>query len=502
MPRLALSNIEKNYGATQALSNGALELHAGEVHMLVGSNGSGKSTLCKIIAGSVRPDRGTIKMHGNAIDIPNPAAARDAGVSIFFQELSLANNRTVAENIVMNDLPCHPGVVGRGFVDRSALRDRAELAVAPYVDVVGADFTLDTPVGQLRADQRQLVEIMKTCQSGGDIIIFDEPTSALDRAQSEAFFKEIDRLKMGGAAIVFISHRMEEVFEIGDRISVIRDGTTVFSAPISETSQEELVAEMVGGQGRTDGFAAAPEPRQTEAMRLRVTDLTCDGLQSISFEVGRGEILGLGGLHGQGQSTLLRSLFGLTGARGQIELDGKPIAVGTPKSAIRQGMAYVSGDRGRDGAITDRPIFENVMPIRFLRRATGLVRPRQQAAEAEAALARLSTKYAGLEASINALSGGNQQKVIIARWLIDLPDVLLLDDPTKGIDIATKMELFDLIRGLADQGMSILLYSSEDAELLANSDRILVFNNGGVSRALTGADRTRTNLTQAAFEAA
>lgn len=497
MPQLKLTGIEKIYGATKALKDGSLSLYSGEVHILVGSNGSGKSTLCKTIAGSVRPSRGTIELHGKPVKFESPADARAVGVSIFFQELSLSNNRTVSENIVLNKLPAKHGIV-----DRASIQRLAEIAVAPFKHVVGDGFGLDVPVGQLRADQRQLVEIMKTLHSGSEFLIFDEPTSALDRAQSEAFFAELVRRKEQGACIIFISHRMEEVFEIGERVTVLRDGETVFSAKLTETTQDELIAQMVGAEGSLVGFLEPPAVRVNSKVRLTVNNLRTDRLHGISFDLHRGEILGLGGLHGHGQSELLRSLFGLTSATGQVTLDSTPLRIDSPRAAIRQGIAYVSGDRGRDGAITERPILENVIPISYLRRAKQFVFPSKATAEANEALSKLSTKYGSVGDSINSLSGGNQQKVIIARWLIDLPDVLLLDDPTKGIDIATKLELFDLIRRLAEQGMAIILYSSEDAELLANSDRIIVFNNGGVSRELTGAKRDRINLTEASFEAA
>ncbi|WP_417248575.1 sugar ABC transporter ATP-binding protein [Celeribacter sp.] len=497
MPHLELSQMTKSFGATQALKEGNLSLHSSEVHMLVGSNGSGKSTLCKIIAGSVEADSGTISLNGKAVNIKSPSDARKLGVSIFFQELSLSNNRTAAENIVLNALPAR-----RGLLDRKSIQEQAKSALEPFAEVMGAAFDLDTPVGQLRADQRQMIEIMKTFHSGGDILIFDEPTSALDRSQSEAFFNEIERRKADGASIIFISHRMEEVFDIGDRVTVIRDGKTVYSSRISETSQKHLVAQMVGIEQDHDGFAAAPDRPVATDVHMTVHNLSSGKLKPTSFELKRGEILGLGGLHGQGQSDLLRSLAGLTRATGTVHLDGKTLNLKSPRTAILQGMAYVSGDRRNDGAITGRTILENVTPISLLKRGTMFLRSGPQSKSAKTALSHLSTKYEGLSASIDALSGGNQQKVIISRWLTDKPDVLLLDDPTKGIDISTKIELFDLIRELAQSGLSIILYSSEDAELLANSDRILVFNNGEVCKELTGADRTKTKLTQAAFEAA
>ncbi|MEH6451945.1 MAG: ATP-binding cassette domain-containing protein, partial [Psychromonas sp.] len=253
--------------------------------------------------------------------------------------------------------------------------------------------------------------------------------------------------------------------------------------------------------GVNTGFQP-PEVRASEKIHLSVEKLVNAKLKSVTFDLKKGEILGLGGLHGQGQSALLRALYGVESKQGVITYEGREIKLQSPRQAIKKGVAYVSGDRRRDGTITGRSILENVTPILFLKRSIKFIRYTRTTELSKVALTFLSTKYTSLTASIGSLSGGNQQKVIIARWLIDKPDILLLDDPTKGIDIVTKNELFDLIRRLASGGMSIILYSSEDAELLTNSDRILVFNNGAVTKELTGKDRTHFNLTQASFEAA
>jgi len=538
MARLTLTGIGKRYGPTVALSRADLDLHPGEVHVLMGSNGSGKSTLCKIVAGSVRPDEGQLTWEGQEISIASPRDAAARGIGIFYQELSLAWHRTVAENIALPRLP-----VRAGLVDRAGVARLAEAQIAPFAEVAGDGFGPDVPVSHLRPDQRQLVEIMKCLASDARVMIFDEPTSALDRAQTARFFDVLRGLKAEGRSIVFISHRMDEIFEIGDRVTVIRDGTTVATAPLSDTSQERIIADMVGEEaavspaGEDNGTSASPvapdvpmqgtaavdpgvdapardragratdpAPRSADASTtaplLQVRGLTGARLRDVSFTLAAGEIVALGGLHGQGQSALLRTLFGAEPAtRGGAELAGAPLDIRSPRAAIRAGLAYVSGDRGRDGAITDRPILENTVPIHFLRRRMALARPGPLSARAKEALSALATRYAGLSASIGSLSGGNQQKVVIARWLIDPPKVLLLDDPTKGIDLATKTELFALIRRLAAEGMGVVLHSSEDAEILANADRILVFNGGRISRELAGEERTRFNLYEAAYDA-
>ncbi|MBS9721920.1 sugar ABC transporter ATP-binding protein [Tianweitania sp. BSSL-BM11] len=499
MARLAAKAVSKTYGATKALRRGDLEVEAGEVHVLIGSNGSGKSTLCKIVAGSVRPDNGELLFEGHPMVVSGPNAARKIGIGIFYQELSLAPHRTVAENILLSDLP------GGVFVDRKALNTKAQRYIDLFKNVTGDNFHAGAIVETLRPDQRQLVEIMKALSSEAPILIFDEPTSALDRAQVDRFFEILRELKDDGRSIVFISHRMDEIFALGDRVTVIRDGETVATKRIAETDAAEVIRLMVGG----DETLTAAEPHQPTAVAataktvLAVDALSGDGFGNVSFNVAAGEILGLGGLHGQGQSAVLRALFGATPpTSGTVLLNDKALASSSPRATINRGLAYISGDRRRDGVIAGRPILENVTPVHALKQRLSLATPSSLREKAKPALEALRTKFAGFSHPIGSLSGGNQQKIVIARWLIDRPDVLLLDDPTKGIDLQAKTDLFQLIRKLAAEGMAIVLYSSEDAELLGNADRILVFNGGSVTRELTGADRTPFNLYQAAYEAA
>ncbi|MBT1157950.1 sugar ABC transporter ATP-binding protein [Aminobacter anthyllidis] len=499
MSKLIMRGVSKAYGATLALRRGDLTVEGGEVHVLIGSNGSGKSTLCKVLAGSVRPDSGEILIDGKAVTITGPHAARTSGIGIFYQELSLAGHRTVAENICLPDMP------GGIFVDRAALESRAQRYIALFDTVSGEGFSAEAVVENLRADQRQLVEIMKALATEAPITIFDEPTSALDRAQVDRFFEILRDLKVEGRSIIFISHRMDEIFAIGDRVTVIRDGETVGTEKIADTNPGAVIRLMVGGQDELAPGASAPPA--TAAARngavLTIANFSGKGFANVGFEVAKGEILGFGGLHGQGQSAVLRAIFGANpSSGGTLALSGSAFAPSDPRAAIRRGLAYVSGDRSRDGVISGRPILENVTPIHYLRQKLFLARPSALAERVKPALEALHTKFAGLSHPINSLSGGNQQKIVIARWLIDRPDVLLLDDPTKGIDLSAKADLFSLIRKLAAEGMGIVLYSSEDAELLNNADRILVFNGGKVRRELTGADRTRYNLYQAAYEAA
>lgn len=505
MCRLKLQHIVKQYGATTALACGDLLLDRGEIHVLIGANGSGKSTLCKVIAGSVKPDSGLFERDGRAVALGSPQDARAEGICLFYQELSLSGHLTVAENICLYDLPSKAGIL----VDAETLAQKAALYVDKFAAVAGEDFSVDVQLSKLRPDQKQLVEIMKTLASEAEILIFDEPTSALDRAQVECFFSILRDLRAQGRSIIFISHRMDEIFEIGDRITVIRDGTTISSHKVEETDQATIIRDMIGEQSAQPAsepdHKAVPAAAHSEARKTRLSakDVKSGRLKGISFDLAEGEILGLGGLHGQGQSVLLRTIFGAEKmVAGSLMSGDRSIRNASPRSAIRNGFAYVSGDRVRDGVISGRSIRENVSPIHFLKSRKLLAFPSSLEGIVKPALAALSTKYASLSHSIASLSGGNQQKAVIARWLTNPPDILLLDDPTKGIDLGAKNELFALVRKLADEGMAIILYSSEDAELLSHSDRILVFNNGSVTRELTGDDKTRFNLYQAAYAGA
>lgn len=498
MAKLGLHGVSKRYGATVALRRGDLEIEGGEVHVLIGSNGSGKSTLCKIVAGSVAPDAGEVLLDGRSVAVSGPQASRALGIGIFYQELSLAAHRTVAENICLPDLPRKAGFL----VDRRTMNERADRYIALFAHVAGTGLSADATMESLRPDQRQLVEIMKTLATEASTLIFDEPTSALDRPQVERFFEILRERKRGGRGIVFISHRMDEIFAIGDRVTVIRDGATVGTTRITDTDQASVIRLMVGDQ-EEPGAAPAPAGAEHGEVVLSVSRLSGSGCRDVSFEVAAGEILGFGGLHGQGQSAVLRAIFGAEPPEaGEIRLKGSPLDAGDPREAIRRGCAYVSGDRGRDGVIHGRPILENVAPVHCLRNRLLVARPAALRDRARPALEALRTTFAGFAQAADSLSGGNQQKIVIARWLMDRPAVLLLDDPTKGIDLSTKTDLFNLVRRLAAEGMGIVFYSSEDGELLSHADRILVFNGGSISRELCGAARTRYNLYHAAYEAA
>ena len=493
---LEVKGVNKHFGAVVALESAELEVKRGEVHVLIGSNGSGKSTLCKIIAGSVIPDAGEIRIGGTVTAINRPQDATQAGIGVFYQELSLVPQLYVAENLLLAALPRK----GPGLVDRAAIRRRAEALVEPFAEVAGYGFALDALVQDLRSDQRQILEVLKVLATEARIIIFDEPTSSLDKRQVTVFFDLVRELRDSGRAIIFISHRMDEIFEIGDRVTVLRDGRSVECLRLAETDQDTLVQHMVGSLIAPVSAGQHQARDDYDDTLLSVENLCAHRLDGVSFELRRGEILGFGGLHGQGQSLALRILFGAEPATaGEIQLTGSSRRPSKPADAIRKGLAYLSGDRNRDGVLLTRPILENLVAADLTKHKRFFLYPQRLIRKISPVVERLKMRFSGFSAPISSLSGGNQQKAVIGRWLTIQPDILLMDDPTKGIDLHSKTDLYQIMRELAAEGVSIILYSSEDAELLGIADRILVFNGGRIVQQLEGTQLTAFNLYQAAY---
>jgi len=493
MQALAANAIRKRFGGVVALDGAEFTLAPGEIHALIGSNGCGKSTLCKIIAGAVSADAGELRLDGRAVSFSSPAQAAAAGIEMFYQELSLIPAMSVAENIRLGREP----LTRLGLVDRDALRATCAAQIAGFGEALGHGVDPDMPVAELSADQRQIVEILKVLARDARIIIFDEATAALDRHQVDVVFRELTRLRDAGRSVIFISHRLDEVFAIADRVTVMRNGRSVMTRPLVQATRDDVIAAMVGD---TPPPRSQARHRPTPDPALTVAGLDAGRLAGISMTLRRGEIAGLGGLHGQGQSEFLRTLYGATPiAAGAIAIGGTRVDVHGPLAAIRHSIAYVSGERSRYGIMAIRPIFENLVLALLVRDRHLAVARRRLEQGIAAVIAGLQLKFPSLDAPASDLSGGNQQKVVIARMLATGPAILLLDDPTKGIDLGAKADLYAIMDDLCAQGVSILLYSSDDKELLAVCDRILVFNGGRIVAELAGDERTELALYRAAY---
>ena len=473
-PLLEVRGLAKRFGAQAALEGVSLQIAAGEVHALAGENGAGKSTLMAILSGALAPDEGTLLWEGREVTLPDVRAAQDLGVSIVHQEPQLVSSLSVAENVGLGRLPHRAGPLR--LVDAGAMRAAARAAL----DVLGVAVPLDVPVGAIGVAQRQLVAIARALHFGARLIILDEPTSSLSLAEVEALLTSLRALRERGTALVYISHRLEELRAIADRVTVLRDGHVVTTAPMAAMSQEALIAAMSGRELAAD-LQAGPPPAGPEP-RLRVRDLTQAGrLHPFTLEVREGEVVGLAGLMGSGRSRALRTIFGADRRdAGTVEVrtaDGWR-AVHDVAGAIAAGMGLVPEDRRALGLVFTATIGDNIAlrtPPEGLR--WGLLRRGVLRAVAEAAFSTLRIKAPGIDTPVRTLSGGNQQKVVLGRWLRDTR-VLLLDEPTRGVDVSAKAEIHRDLRELARSGMALLVASSEIPELLALCDRIAVLREG------------------------
>ena len=489
-PVLQLTGISKRFGAVQALTDVDLALFANEVHALVGENGAGKSTLVKILAGIHHPDAGRIRLSGEDLVLSGPAAARDLGIAVIHQHPNLFPDLTVAENVFVGRLPRN-GVRGVdwGELNRTAQRLFENLGVKQSVSV---------PVRGLSVADQQLVEIAKSLSLDARVLVMDEPTASLSSHEVERLFTIIRQLRGRGVAILFVDHRMEEVFEIADRVSVLRDGRHVITAAINELNPADAIRHMVGRRLET----LFPKEQATIGeIALEVRGLTRRGVFSnASFQVRRGEILGLAGLVGAGRTEIARVLFGIDRAdAGEVLVAGKHAEIKSPKDAMRLGIVYVPEDRHEQGLVLDFSIAANVsLPI-VERLSRLLVVDRAQERQIATDYSKqLQVRSTGVEQAASGLSGGNQQKVVIAKWLATKPTVLLLDEPTQGVDIGAKAEVHRIISQLAGQGMAIVLISSELLEVLGMADRIVVLHEGRVAAEFARDDATQERVMAAA----
>ena len=496
VPLFRMEGISKRYGGVRALEKAELSVVPGRIHAILGENGAGKSTLIKIMAGVVAPDEGRMTMDGREVTFASPAAANQAGIACIFQELSLIPELSVADNIVISDPPKR-----FGMIDRRAQRRIAEeaLARAGAGDIHPLALVKDLPLSR-----RQMVEIAKALARKPRILILDEATSALTAADVAKIFAVLKRLRSEGLALLYISHRMNEIAELADDCTVFRNGRNVATYTAGTKSDNEVVEMMIG---REYSHVFPPKPQRTSVDTSAVLECRnlswTDRLNDISLTVRAGEVVGLGGLDGQGQRELLLAFFGvLRGLSGQVLIDGKPVSIASPAAARqnRIGMALIPEDRKTEGLMLPMSVRENLSFASLDRVSRGGVIDR--AAEQrliDDMIKLLAIKTAGLDIPVGALSGGNQQKVVIAKWLMRQPRIILLNDPTRGIDVGTKQEMYQLLRKLADEGAAILFYSTDYDELIGCCDRVLVLYDGAIKRELAGAEITERALIASAL---
>jgi rhamnose transport system ATP-binding protein len=492
-PILELDHISKQFPGVKALNDVHFEMNAGEVHALLGENGAGKSTLIKIISGVYTPDGGTMRLDGVEVHFNTPREAQTRGIATIYQELSLYPELTVAENIFMGHAPRRKWGPISG-VDWNAMYQQARGLLAS-LNIY--NMNVQGKVGGLTVGNRQRVEIAKALSLSARVLIMDEPTAALTEADVQQLFEIVRLLKERGVGIIYISHRLQEVFEVADRVTVLRDGQYVGTKPVSETNEADLVSMMVG---RTIDNLFPKLPAEIRQPVLEVRHLVYEPYtHDVSMTVRAGEIVGLAGLVGSGRSELAQVIFGITPAQsGEILINDKSVRIRNPGQAMNYGIAYVPEDRGTQGLIRQMRIRENVSlsVLRLLRRGLFLSRSRERVL-ANQSVKQLSIRAYSVEQIVGKLSGGNQQKVVVSKWLASKPRVLIMDEPTRGIDVGTKAEIHRLMSELAQQGLAIIMISSELPEILGMSDRILVMRGGKFVAEFSREDATQQKIATA-----
>ncbi|KQV75661.1 D-ribose transporter ATP-binding protein [Aeromicrobium sp. Root344] len=487
---LQLEQVRKSFGPVVALRSGSLTVHSGSIHALVGENGAGKSTLVKIVAGVYQRDGGEFLLHGESVDFSSTAASKDAGIAVIYQEPTLFPDLSVTENIFMGRQPLGAG----RRIDRKAMHEEA----LGLFSRLGVNLDPRRLAEGLSIADQQIIEIAKAISLDASVLIMDEPTAALSGVEVERLFAVARSLRDEGRALVFISHRFEEVFALCDTVTVMRDGDYISTDPIAETTSSQIVAKMVG---REVGDLFPKTPAEIGEPVLTVKELESAGVfHDVTFDVRAGEIVALAGLVGAGRSEIARAIFGVDGYdSGTVQLNGRVVRPRSPRAAIRAGMGFVPEDRRQQGLVTEASVAHNVAAVIRSRIARwGLLTNGSETRTAAPWAGRLEVKTNALDMHATTMSGGNQQKVVIAKWLATQPSLLIIDEPTRGIDIGTKAEVHRLISELAGQGMAILMISSELPEVLGMADRVLVVHEGHITANLDRADATPESVMTAA----
>ncbi len=494
VPLVRIRGLSKAFSGVQALDSVHFELLAGEVHALMGENGAGKSTLMKVLSGVYQRDAGEVLLDGRPVEVRSPRAAQELGIQIIHQELNLMNHLSAAQNIFIGREPR-----GRfGFLDEDRLNAQA-VAIFARMHLV-----LDprTPVGELTVARQQMVEIAKALSFDSRVLIMDEPTAALNSAEIAELFRIIRQLKEHGVGVVYISHKMDELKQISDRVTVMRDGQTIGTVPTAGTPMETIIAMMVG-RTLEESDQVIPDSSTNETV-LEVRGL-CRGhaIRDVSFVLRRGEILGLAGLMGAGRTEVARAVFGADRIdAGEIRVHGKPVRIGSPRDAVAHGIGYLSEDRKHFGLATGLDVETNVVLAslpRFLKGGFWVDREAVHRTASEY-VQRLAIKTPSVEQQVRLLSGGNQQKIVIAKWLLRDCDILFFDEPTRGIDVGAKSEIYKLLHALADEGKGIVMISSELPEILRMSHRVLVMCEGRLTGELSAREATQERIMQLATQ--
>ncbi|WP_026783902.1 sugar ABC transporter ATP-binding protein [Pleomorphomonas koreensis] len=479
---LEMVGISKSFPGVRALDDVCLRVRAGSVHALIGENGAGKSTLMKVLNGMYRPDAGEIRLRGEPVQINGLKGALDLGISMIYQELNPIPAMTVAENIFIGREPVYgrSGVVNRRKMNADARR---------LFETLGLDMNPSARLSSLSVAEMQMVEIAKAISFDSEIIVMDEPTSAITDREVEKLFEIIRTLKAANKAVIYISHKMNELFQIADEMTVMRDGRYIDTQPTDRLTPQSLISMMVGR--RIDEMFPKEDVPLGEVV-LSVDGLTQAGrVRNVSFELRRGEILGIAGLMGAGRTELVETIFGIRKASaGQVRIDGRPVAIASPRDAIRHRIALVSEDRKLMGLNLRASVKDNVSLIDLGRYCNlgGVIRARQEVDVVRRQIDRFKIKVSSYRQIVDTLSGGNQQKVVIAKWILTDPEIIILDEPTRGIDVGAKSEIHKIMVALAREGKAIIMISSELPEVLGMSDRILVMHDGEVTGEYARAD--------------
>ena len=470
--RIEMRGIDKSFGSNQVLKQAGFTLESGEVHALMGENGAGKSTLMKILTGVYTIDAGTVLVDGKEVNYKNPQEAEKAGIVFIYQELNVMFDLTVEENLFMGK-----EIHGKfGICDKKAMQKKAQEAL----NTLGVNISPKTVMSELSVGQQQMVEICKALMADAKVIIMDEPTAALTQSETVALFKVIESLRKKGVSMVYISHRMEEIFELCDRITVLRDGSYIGVKNIPETNMNEIVKMMIG---REIGERYPSRDVKIGKEVLKVKGLTRKGtFHDVSFSVRAGEVLGVSGLMGAGRTEIMQAIFGnLSYESGTIEIDGEEVKISNPRQAMEHGIGFITEDRKTEGLMLDKSIRENISLCNLGRISKSSVISKEAEKDMVAeAIKDLHIKCFGPFHECNNLSGGNQQKVVLAKWILTNPKILILDEPTRGVDIGAKKEIYNIINKLAAQGVAIIMVSSELPEVLGMSDNIMVVREGEV----------------------